>query len=795
MPRFWALTGRNSSNYVIVLSRDKALLAQYPPASLVAIRARLDSWLTHAQEQRILRDIHHALQQSASPSPKVPQVTTATLKNALINAFQHGRLVASEVMRAAIQLEGVVVASVGNVPPSAAGEELQLLLAMRLGGLTRANAIALIRSGAISDLSNAENHGTGRISVALSDSQYATLMGTAPGIGSFRRAPPQPYALGGRGSRAGNARLPHSRLLAIAAPRGDINKAGFIDHADGSNIRTGPAESGGQKVREAPLPPATRVFVSGTHPTAPDWWYVTAFADKGIFRGYVQGFRVTTDLPEPTAKLYQIKKGDTAEQLAVREFKRSVRGDHDLRYYENVLLFVNRQKGRAGIIGSYQDPNVLGGGSNNIQLVAGRRIWLASPAYAKALESVVPSGSLTGGAVAKLKRFAGHFQDILQSVTDSPRYVDEVLGEAAQAIRDNIVEIVGIIALFILAEEISAVLALSPTGVGQLAALAIQLALAAFGMYGLVEATAAALEHGNNWLTLAWKADGREAGIEAASKEFLKMLGSIAMAALTYLGVKGNMNKALEIAHSLPPPMVPAFAVAGGGQVGPTRASTATAIGPPGMAGPLGTAVMMAGNENNGGSSRSSTADEAATAREAAENAAKRHVHKGELETNPQSPYHGKWSGGGVHIWEELLAICKRDGFRIKHVIEDPKTGVRRVEVERTGIDPKTKLPVTGTIKKTLYPKDFTPSHIDAAGESALQAASKKMPGTKLDPPGLKLKKDGTPVDGFFEATVKGGVPPREVKVQGWYKELPGGTKVITSHAPAFDKSWPAVTL
>src|SRR4051812_43129775 len=40
-------------------------------------------------------------------------------------------------------------------------------------------------------------------------------------------------------------------------------------------------------------------------------------------------------------------------------------------------------------------------------------------------------------------------------------------------------------------------------------------------------------------------------------------------------------------------------------------------------------------------------------------------------------------------------------------VTEDPVTGARRVEVERIGVGPKTHTPVTGTIKKTVYPKDL----------------------------------------------------------------------------------------
>ena len=63
---------------------------------------------------------------------------------------------------------------------------------------------------------------------------------------------------------------------------------------------------------------------------------------------------------------------------------------------------------------------------------------------------------------------------------------------------------------------------------------------------------------------------------------------------------------------------------------------------------------------------------------------------------------------------------------------------------QRVGVDPKTKAPVTGTVKKTIYPKDLTPAQIDQAGELALKSAVAKEPGAKLDPYGTKLKADGS---------------------------------------------------
>ena len=232
-------------------------------------------------------------------------------------------------------------------------------------------------------------------------SPLAVASGGGSGAGVVQRA---------AGAAAQTTGSPGSAGAEVAAPAPGIDKTGFIDNSDGANLRTAPAEAGGQLVRDQPLPPATRVFVSGTHPAATGWWYVTAHLGRTMVSGYVQGLRVNVDLPEPLARLHQVVPGETVEKLAAREFGHAVRDGHDLRYYENVLLYVNGThppRSRPGIAGTYQEPGALGGGGNNIQLFAGNRIWLVHPEYARALESIVPSGSLTGGALAKARRFAG----------------------------------------------------------------------------------------------------------------------------------------------------------------------------------------------------------------------------------------------------------------------------------------------------------------------------------------------------------------------------------------------------
>ena len=53
---------------------------------------------------------------------------------------------------------------------------------------------------------------------------------------------------------------------------------------------------------------------------------------------------------------------------------------------------------------------------------------------------------------------------------------------------------------------------------------------------GAIQAGAEAIKHASEWLTIAWTAQGKDDRIAAASKEFLKMLVSIAIAALSALG-------------------------------------------------------------------------------------------------------------------------------------------------------------------------------------------------------------------------------------------------------------------
>ena len=82
-------------------------------------------------------------------------------------------------------------------------------------------------------------------------------------------------------------------------------------------------------------------------------------------------------------------------------------------------------------------------------------------------------------------------------------------------------------------------LAAAPTGVTQAAAIVIQLALSAFGAAGMVKGEIEALKHGSPWLTTTWTAHGKRAD-RGGEPELLRMLVAVAVAALAYLGAKGD---------------------------------------------------------------------------------------------------------------------------------------------------------------------------------------------------------------------------------------------------------------
>jgi hypothetical protein len=141
----------------------------------------------------------------------------------------------------------------------------------------------------------------------------------------------------------------------------------------------------------------------------------------------------------------------------------------------------------------------------------------------------------------------------------------------------------------------------------------IQLALSAFGAAGLVEASITALNHGREWLTIAWTAKGNEQTITEAAKAFLRMLVAIAVAALAYVGAKSNFGKALKIARSMPTGGLPALAAAASGPSrSPAGAHAGPAVGIGPSTGAIGaTGAQMTKHTDEGGGSETTEAAKA----------------------------------------------------------------------------------------------------------------------------------------------------------------------------------------
>ena len=268
------------------------------------------------------------------------------------------------------------------------------------------------------------------------------------------------------------------------------------------------------------------------------------------------------------------------------------------------------------------------------------------------------------------------------------------------------------------------------TGVGQLAAVVIQLGLAAFGAKLAADACGQALQHGQQWLTHAWTAHGDPAQLAAASQEFLKMLVSIAMAALTIAGVRGNVGKGLKVANAIKiqPPTLgwPAMATADG---------AATAGGPvftPGSiasAGPvdIGPSLMSAAGPGGGKASKLDKADDAAPLAEGTRDA-ERVISRG--------AYHP-----GARARDELLFSKEKFASGVQQLTESrriiSKSGVSAELVAFLGenfvkIGPGKWRSIDGARQFRLKPNDYAGGHGNIEGHVHLELLRPNASGSKL---------------------------------------------------------------
>lgn len=148
------------------------------------------------------------------------------------------------------------------------------------------------------------------------------------------------------------------------------------------------------------LPFNTRVHIQSE--TADGWYYVkTEFGETG----YVAKHLVSTNLPAPDARLYLVKEGDTALQIARRfyssytkdgkENKESVgqvEAKGDFRNYVMKLAQVNAGRGMAFPTTEVDNENAWA----NVKVFKGLRIWIPSAAHMYELIEATPSENLHG---------------------------------------------------------------------------------------------------------------------------------------------------------------------------------------------------------------------------------------------------------------------------------------------------------------------------------------------------------------------------------------------------------------
>jgi hypothetical protein len=150
-----------------------------------------------------------------------------------------------------------------------------------------------------------------------------------------------------------------------------------------------------------------------------DWVYVVATDGKAKgTAGYASRVYINTELPpdpsspDPGATLHRIESGERAHDFVRRHYGASnIDTGQDQRFFTNVLQYVNEKSGRGRFF--VKKIKMRGGGGGiggsigfpyeDIELVAGGKIWVPSLEYALALKGTVSAGSTLRDIAEKIK--------------------------------------------------------------------------------------------------------------------------------------------------------------------------------------------------------------------------------------------------------------------------------------------------------------------------------------------------------------------------------------------------------
>lgn len=253
-------------------------------------------------------------------------------------------------------------------------------------------------------------------------------------------------ASGAGASAAGRSAGAGAPTTSVAPPEGgvEIDRLGVVDQEGsksddgrpGLNIR--PAPSG----RNTPLGRIEdRKHLIAKRDMGGGWMYavVTDGALRGT-AGYVQthnlvNFNMPPDpaAPDPEAYLYRVKPGDRAHQLVREVYGASnIETGQDQRFFTNVLKYINDRAQRGGAFNvktKTQQHGVVAYEVDDIELVAGRQIWIPGLAFAQSLKGTVSRGSWARDIAEKVKDWGRKLAAI-------PAFIGGLVVGALESIRD-----------------------------------------------------------------------------------------------------------------------------------------------------------------------------------------------------------------------------------------------------------------------------------------------------------------------------------------------------------------------
>ena len=264
-------------------------------------------------------------------------------------------------------------------------------------------------------------------------------------------------------------------------------------------------------------------------------WYYVSTEDGRM--GYVASIYIKTNLPEPNAKLHKVEAGLGGTAIAIAEkYYKSKANDwgQDLRFFVNVLAFVNKKS----------IPNETDGW-RQVHFDANDLIWIPSFEFARGLQSVVNSGSISYNALDSIglaktiEGIAQKIDDFKEAIRLSKKYLPESIKRHAEealynALISLAVMMIAAIAILAVTSAIGAGLGALAGGVGAVpgAAAGFEVGMAILDWLGMAMLVAwigqALKETGQafgTFISTTWNANGNTKALDKGAKEFAEAIG------------------------------------------------------------------------------------------------------------------------------------------------------------------------------------------------------------------------------------------------------------------------------